>query len=92
MKLVSHLRDRRGTQGVTAKSFNDDITYRGPTMDRLESLGSTISNITLYDIKSMYNQVRFILPKATRVSSVRAAGCYTHASGYEIFTGKECSV
>jgi epsin len=43
-------------------------------MDRLESLGSTISNITLYDIKSMYNQVRFILPKATRVSSVRARG------------------
>lgn len=43
-------------------------------MDRLESLGSTISNITLYDIKSMYNQVRFILPKATRVSSVRAGG------------------
>lgn len=41
-------------------------------MDRLESLGSTISNITLYDIKSMYNQVRFIPPKATRVSSVRA--------------------
>ncbi len=43
-------------------------------MDRIESLGSTISNITLYDIKSMYNQVRFIRPKATRVSSVRAGG------------------
>jgi epsin len=43
-------------------------------MDRIESLGSTISNITLYDIKSMYNQVRFILSKATRVSSVRAGG------------------
>ena len=43
-------------------------------MDRLESLGSTISNITLYDIKSMYNQVRFILPKATCVASVRAGG------------------
>ena len=26
-------------------------------MDRLESLTSTIQNITLYDIKSMYNQV-----------------------------------
>jgi len=26
-------------------------------MDRLESLSSTIQNITLYDIKSMYNQV-----------------------------------
>lgn len=30
-------------------------------MDRLESLGNTISQITLYDIKSMYNQVRKIL-------------------------------
>ncbi len=29
-------------------------------MDRLESLGNTLSNITLYDIKSMYNQVRLI--------------------------------
>ena len=27
------------------------------TMDRLESLSNTIQNITLYDIKSMYNQV-----------------------------------
>jgi len=27
-------------------------------MDRLESLSSTLQNITLYDIKSMYNQVR----------------------------------
>ena len=26
-------------------------------MDKLESLSSTIQNITLYDIKSMYNQV-----------------------------------
>jgi epsin len=26
-------------------------------MDRLESLSSTLQNITLYDIKSMYNQV-----------------------------------
>ena len=57
-------------------------------MDRLESLGSTISNITLYDIKSMYNQVRFI----TRVSSVRAGGVCTHASGCEIITGEECSL
>ena len=28
------------------------------TMDRLESLGNSLSQITLYDIKSMYNQVR----------------------------------
>jgi len=27
-------------------------------MDKLESLSSTLANITLYDIKSMYNQVR----------------------------------
>lgn len=27
-------------------------------MDRLESLGNSLSQITLYDIKSMYNQVR----------------------------------
>lgn len=27
-------------------------------MDRLESLSSTLSQITMYDIKSMYNQVR----------------------------------
>ena len=27
-------------------------------MDRLESIGNTLSQITLYDIKSVYNQVR----------------------------------
>ncbi len=26
-------------------------------MDRLESLGTTLSQITMYDIKTMYNQV-----------------------------------
>jgi len=31
-------------------------------MDRLESLGSQLSQITMYDIKTMYNQVRFALP------------------------------
>ena len=29
-------------------------------MDRLESLGNTLSNLTVYDLKSMYNQVRKI--------------------------------
>jgi hypothetical protein len=29
-------------------------------MDRIESLGNTISNLTMYDIKSMYNQVRIL--------------------------------
>ena len=27
-------------------------------MDRLEALGNSLSQITLYDIKSVYNQVR----------------------------------
>lgn len=27
-------------------------------MDKIESLTSTLQNITLYDIKSMYNQVQ----------------------------------
>lgn len=27
-------------------------------MDRIEALGSTLSQITMYDIKSMYNQVK----------------------------------
>ena len=31
-------------------------------MDRLESLGNSLSNLTMYDIKSMYNQVRFSFP------------------------------
>lgn len=30
-------------------------------MDRLESLGNTLSQITLYDIKSAYNQVHTLL-------------------------------
>ncbi|CAL1713576.1 unnamed protein product [Somion occarium] len=30
-------------------------------MDRLESLGSTLSQITLYDIKSMYNQAKNVV-------------------------------
>lgn len=34
-------------------------------MDRIESLTNTLSNITLYDIKSMYNQVRVFSSKAT---------------------------
>jgi hypothetical protein len=33
-------------------------------MDRLESLGNTLSNLTMYDIKSMYTQVRSIFPDA----------------------------
>jgi len=30
-------------------------------MDRLESLGNTLSNITLYDIKTMYNQAKNVV-------------------------------
>jgi len=33
------------------------VLQKAPVMDKLESLSSTIQNITLYDIKSMYNQV-----------------------------------
>jgi hypothetical protein len=39
-----------------------------PTMDRLESLGNTISNLTMYDIKSMYTQVR-VQPFARDISA-----------------------
>jgi epsin len=45
-------------------------------MDRLESLGNTLSQITLYDIKSVYNQVRktlhfnHILLKVTQAKNV----------------------
>lgn len=28
------------------------------TMERLEAIGSTLSQITMYDIKTMYNQVK----------------------------------
>ena len=36
-------------------------------MDKLESLGNTLSNLTMYDIKSMYTQVRSIFPDAASV-------------------------
>src|SRR5712672_3556727 len=67
--LVSRCVRREGgrSQAKWCQLFNRHHPGRLPTMDRLESLGSTISNITLYDIKSMYNQVRFILPKTTHV-------------------------
>jgi len=29
-----------------------------PAMDRFDSLTNTLSNLTVYDIKNMYNQVR----------------------------------
>jgi hypothetical protein len=29
-----------------------------PTMDRFDSLANTLSNLTVYDLKNMYNQVR----------------------------------
>ena len=40
------------------------------TMDRLESLSNTLQNITMYDIKSMYNQV---CPYLLRVSTTKFA-------------------
>jgi hypothetical protein len=43
-------------------------------MDRLESLGNTISNITLYDIKSMYTQVRFVFQPPARPRCLQGLG------------------
>ena len=45
---------------LIANTNADSDQVRLPTMDRIESLGNTLSNITLYDIKTMYNQVRWI--------------------------------
>jgi hypothetical protein len=45
-------------------------------MDRIESLGNTISNLTMYDIKSMYTQVRFIL--------LNARPCYPSGLGADV--------
>ena len=56
-------------------------------MDKLESIGSSLSNLTLYDIKSMYNQVRFI----SLVLSVRAGG-RVELMRLDAFVGKECSI
>jgi hypothetical protein len=47
-------------------------------MDKLESLSSTLSNLTMYDIKSMYNQV---LPITTLPESELLTWT---------MTGKEC--
>jgi hypothetical protein len=45
------------------------------TMDRLESLGNTLSSLTLYDIKTMYNQVLYIFHnRVPRVISAIGAG------------------
>lgn len=55
-------------------------------MDKIEALGNTLSNITLYDIKSMYTQVRFQM--LTRVISQGSGRC-THASDT---IGKKCSI
>ena len=48
-------------------------------MDRLESLGNALSQITMYDIKSMYNQVR-----KDRYAPVRDHSCP--------LPGEECGV
>jgi hypothetical protein len=38
-------------------------------MDRLESLGTTLSQITLYDIKSMYNQAKNVVLNVTEMEA-----------------------
>jgi hypothetical protein len=55
-------------------------------MDKIESLGNTISNITLYDIKSMYTQVRVM--STTR----QLERDYPHPSGRNHSIGEECCI
>ncbi|KAL5524227.1 ENT3_2 [Sanghuangporus sanghuang] len=43
-------------------------------MDKLESLGNTLSNMTMYDIKSMYNQAKnMVLNVSEMEAKVREA-------------------
>lgn len=46
----------------SSSSTSTNLVYQplcsSPSMDRLESLGNALSQITMYDIKSVYNQVR----------------------------------
>ena len=64
----------RDSKVVTTRQQVSINSPAGPlTMDRLESLGNTISNITLYDIKSMYTQVRLVFARI-RPLSIRAPG------------------
>ncbi|KAJ3559375.1 hypothetical protein NP233_g11277 [Leucocoprinus birnbaumii] len=54
----------RVRQGQSAKHKHQSIGRRyAPCiiMDRLEALGSTLSNLTMYDIKSMYNQAKNVV-------------------------------
>lgn len=41
-------------------------------MDRLDSLANTLSSVTLYDIKAMYNQVRLESASSTLYSHLPA--------------------
>ena len=43
-------------------------------MDRIESLGNTLSNLTMYDIKSMYTQVRDIFPPPAPLRYLQGLG------------------
>jgi len=57
-------RDRVDAKVVTTRQRPYQLSSKSacpPTMDRLESLGNTISNITLYDIKSMYTQAKNVV-------------------------------
>jgi hypothetical protein len=46
-------------QTVTALSIElPAVSLILPTMDRFDSLANTLSNLTVYDLKNMYNQVR----------------------------------
>lgn len=62
-------------------------------MDRIESLGNTISNITLYDIKSMYTQVRSVFARTFRPCYLLGLGGVVDSFLWiKMFIGKECRV
>lgn len=62
-------------------------------MDRIESLGNTISNLTLYDIKSMYTQVRLVFARTFRPGYLSGLGGAVYSFIWiEMLIGKECCV
>ena len=55
---VASCRNITLTATTTTSTRASTVCQLNPSkMDRIESLSSTLSNLTMYDIKSMYNQV-----------------------------------
>lgn len=46
-----------------------------PTMDRFDSLANTLSNLTVYDLKNMYNQVRGGESRAIAIAHTDSCRC-----------------